>query len=913
MSDSEKMDKAPQDRSDDVRRPTGDSTGSFVPESATIWGTPHPSRMTRETSAVPQQELDATIDAGHAKGTRDRLAGLWQQGDGDGNPSQTIRGSRSMRFETASATVHAKRRLLTRPGQPRQEDCDYEFTEVLGEGGMGTVYLARQTSVDRDIAVKVIRSRYAREKSQCGKFLTEAIVTGDLEHPNIVPVYDVGADDNGHPFYAMKRVKGTPWSQVIGKMTVKENLAVLMRVCDAVAFAHARNVIHRDLKPANVMLGEFGEVLVMDWGLAVAVDEHSKAAPLTDNSAMAGTPAYMSPEMANGEIERISTRSDVYLLGGILFEIVAGKQPHEGKKVMDCLVNAALNSIPETDAEGELTDIALKAMAGDTAERYASVQEFQAAIRDYESHAQSIGLCERARARFEQAQRTREYDDFVQALFGYRQALELWGGNIEAGGAIAEVSLQYARCAYDKNDLDLAASLLDPEHPRHHRMHAKVLEAQREREARRRRYAFYRRTVTSLAAIIMIILTIGFVMIRAEKQRAVQAERSARVAQAKAESEREKADIARRAEVKQRRIADAATARAKEEEAKAVDALEKMKEAVRAMMEARSLEEEARARAKTAELMAADAQDKLAKSGLLLDNSWWTFDARQARHEQERAARRIGYGPDQTVELPDNRRMAFALIPSGSFVMGSPAKEKLRGGEEYLHRVVISRPFYMGRHEVTVGQWRAITGSLPPNNQEGTERDPTWPVMEVSWNDIETTFIPAARRFAPEGFTLRLPTEAEWEYACRAGTGSAFNTGEDESALAESGWYLSNSGRDVRPVGGRAPNQWGLYDMHGNVAEWCLDAYNPRFYLLAGANDPLNDQEADKRIIRGGGCINLPEHCRSAYRSWANADNRYRFLGFRLVLIAREGPQLIESGAADTDREALAVPDGGLE
>ena len=154
--------------------------------------------------------------------------------------------------------------------------ADYELIKELGRGGMGVVMSARQASIDRTVALKRINPAEAGKPQSRQKFLAEAIVTGDLEHPNIVPIYDVAKDESGTLFYAMKHVKGTPWDRVIHSKGLQENLEILMKAADAVAFAHSRGVIHRDLKPENIMLGGFGEVLVMDWGLAMTVGPPSE-------------------------------------------------------------------------------------------------------------------------------------------------------------------------------------------------------------------------------------------------------------------------------------------------------------------------------------------------------------------------------------------------------------------------------------------------------------------------------------------------------------------------------------------------------------------------------------------------------------------------------------------------------------
>ena len=211
-------------------------------------------------------------------------------------------------------------------------------------------------------------------------------MTGDLEHPNIVPIYDLGEDDTGMLFYSMKRVKGIPWDKVIGQKSFDENLEIWMKVADAVGFAHSRGVVHRDIKPENVMLGDFGEVLLMDWGLAIVL--HS---PSANKAGMAGTPAYMPPEMAIGTGDARGPASDIYLMGAILYEIITG----HARRIPDprsraCLLAAAQNEIQPSPRSGELVDIALKAMAAEPEDRYASMVDFQEAIRQYRSHRRAF-------------------------------------------------------------------------------------------------------------------------------------------------------------------------------------------------------------------------------------------------------------------------------------------------------------------------------------------------------------------------------------------------------------------------------------------------------------------------------------------------------------------------------------------
>jgi serine/threonine protein kinase len=418
---------------------------------------------------------------------RQRLKALWGQSSGQSLPHMTMRGSGQRRVseEPVSTLVIRERALrATRVAKHRdspEAGADYDLLGVLGEGGMGVVYTARQASIDREVAVKMLKPEMVRSEFQRRKFLSEAAVTGELDHPNIVPIYDLGQSPDGALFYSMKKVQGTPWSKVVAKSTLQENLETLMKVADAVAFAHSRGVIHRDLKPENIMLGEFGEVLVLDWGLAVATEGHRATPNIPSAQNIAGTPAYMAPEMATGPMELITKASDVYLLGAILYEVVTGAPPHYGKTAMDCLTAAARNKIVATTNRSELVDIARTAMATDPADRYGSVQEFQTAVREYQSHYESISLSERAENELDAATQTDDYRDYARALFAFEEAYALWSGNHKAQAGISLARLRYAGSAHRKHDYDLGLSLIEPKDPAHvdlrDRLFASKLEA----------------------------------------------------------------------------------------------------------------------------------------------------------------------------------------------------------------------------------------------------------------------------------------------------------------------------------------------------------------------------------------------------------------------------------------------------
>ena len=232
--------------------------------------------------------------------------------------------------------------------------------------------------------------------------------------------------------------------------------------------------------------------------------------------------------------------------------------------------------------------------------------------------------------------------------------------------------------------------------------------------------------------------------------------------------------------------------------------------------------------------------------------------------------------------------MELIEIPAGKFTMGSPEDEKDRFGAEAQVRVTLTKPFGLGKTEVTQGQWKSVMGTEPWEGKGSAQADKDCPVMYVSWDDAtefceNLTAIERNSGKLKANEEYRLPTEAEWEYACRAGTQTAFSFGDDEKQLGEYAWFKGNTGSEqyVHKVGLKKPNPWGLYDMHGNAWEWCSDWYGNQ---LAGGVDPIGPDVGSKRMDRGGSWRNNPGLCRSAYRSRSDPSSRNATaLGFRVA------------------------------
>jgi serine/threonine-protein kinase len=289
----------------------------------------------------------------------------------------------------------------------------YTMSRLHATGGIGRVWLARDTSLGRDVALKEIRPERADNPVVWARFLKEAQITGQLEHPGIVPIYEVSQRPDEHPFYTMRFVRGRTLSEAVahyharrqrgeaGPMELRELLGNFVGVCHAVAYAHSRGVIHRDLKPTNVVLGDFGEVIVLDWGLARLLAQpegEADLAPLelsaedrlqeTMEGQVLGTPAYMAPEQAEGRRDVIGPATDIYGLGAVLYEVLTGRPPFDGPETTSVLRRVVheppappRSIVPGTAAA--LQAVCLKALAKKPAERYSSASELASEIRHY--------------------------------------------------------------------------------------------------------------------------------------------------------------------------------------------------------------------------------------------------------------------------------------------------------------------------------------------------------------------------------------------------------------------------------------------------------------------------------------------------------------------------------------------------
>ncbi|MFM9964999.1 MAG: protein kinase domain-containing protein [Planctomycetaceae bacterium] len=542
---------------------------------------------------------------------------------------------------------------------------DFKLVKQLGEGGMGVVYVARQQSLGREVVFKTLKPMAESQasklkasgtmnsvnKHRTDMFLSEAVVTADLFHPNIVPIYELAKAPDGSLFYTMKWVRGDGWHNRLKLMTLEENLEVLMKVSDAMGFAHSRNIANRDLKPENVMLGGYGETIVLDWGLALPFGEGKGRLPISTTAGLgSGTPAYMPPELITGPLARIGPACDIYLLGAMLFEVITGLPPHDftikksagtagsvsaGAKMAEIRRVVVDNVIRETDPKfkGELLDIAMKAMATKPEDRYRTVADFQKAIRDYEKHALSHTLAARAKelttvpaalaapltaeGKPTAATPSVGYKGYQDALALYNESLREWTGNDVARAGLTETQLNFAKLALKNGDFDLGLQVLDTNADSHVETRTLLVKAKEEREGRVRRMKVLKWTAIGLligfAGVSAFAAKGQFDLTKANKQKieaeqqataATIAKKEAEEAAARAELLRVKAENDAADAKKSKLLAEAAQKKAKEEADKA-DALAK---------EANTLAMKADAEAKLALVAKMNAEDATMKA-----------------------------------------------------------------------------------------------------------------------------------------------------------------------------------------------------------------------------------------------------------------------------------------------------------
>jgi formylglycine-generating enzyme required for sulfatase activity/tRNA A-37 threonylcarbamoyl transferase component Bud32 len=683
-----------------------------------------------------------------------------------------------------------------------QRIAHYQIESLLGEGGMGRVYKARNTRLDKTCALKILPPELARQDaSLLERFIREGRSAAAVEHPNVLPVYFIGRVEE-NCFIEMQYVDGGNLQDLMhrrGRLAVRSAALIIREVAKALQAAHEKGIIHRDIKPSNVMLSKKGQVFVADFGLAKIGAARTK---LTQEGYVLGTPLYMSPEQAMGQ--GVDHRSDIYSLGVMFFEMLAGRPPFTADTPLVVMMKHREAPIPAVtqfapDTPPQISTMIQKMMAKNPEERY-----------------QNSGEVAKELSAFLSAPKGRRFWPRAMAAVLFMA--------LAAAGVLAFVykdELQ-RRCWATKSAEDTGQ-----------KAETAAAETSKPPGVRKRSEFRGQRSGTATTPV--------------------------------------PADGRRLAQIGQK----GQEGKQKESQESAQSA-EKPSPSAAIQHPASSIRHP-----EPPPPLAVPTQPSLALP------KGWTSETQRVKvaapeGEKKKKKKEITY-------YTNTIGMKLILIPEGEFMMGSPGTEAGRRSDEGpQHKVRITKPFYLGAFEVTQQQYQAIMGKNPAKFEGETN-----PVESVSWNMA----VPFCKRLSQkEGVEYRLPTEAEWEYACRAGSTTPFYTGATISTEQANydGNYTYGSGqkgehrqKTIR-VGSFPPNSLGLYDMHGNVWEWCQDWYDGSYYANSPSQDPKGPDSGTARVLRGGSWYYEPNNLRSAFRFRLPPAMKADNTGFRVAVVVQE-------------------------
>ena len=639
----------------------------------------------------------------------------------------------------------------------------YIIQGKLGEGGMGAVYIAKDTQLDRDVALKIPKFS-PDDKVSIEWFYREARSMATIHHPNLCPVFDVGVIDNIH-YMSMAYIEGRPLTDYVKSdkpIQARQVAAVVRKIAVALEEAHRSGIVHRDLKPDNIMINTRKEPVIMDFGLARR--ENPNEGQLTKTGQIMGTPSYMAPEQVEGNNELIGPRTDVYALGVIMYQMLCGELPFKGV-VTRVLAKIITEQPPapseiQADVDPELERICLKAKDRVPDKRYSSAAELANDLKKYLAGSTSGDTVRRAKSASKTGKEVTQTDQLANEYF------------------------DAAPASYSAGELANEYQLVD--------------------EYEEVEYVPYRsRQKTS---------------------------------DSKGKSKSKKSKLRKNKGRKKGALAW-------------IDPLwMKVGGGVAACLVMTAL--------------------------FFMFNGGGDNSPGFSGGSEDPTIGSAGQPMPEPLSV-NSIGMRFVSIQAGTFTMGEG---------ETAHQVTLTQAFHLGQCEVTQGQYERVMGNNPSyfsptgdGNQKVSGIDTSQlPVTDVTWN-LAVEFCRTLSELPEEksaGHVYRLPTEAEWEYACRAGTTTKYSFGNSQSELGDYAWYRGNSGKTTHPVGGKKPNPWGLYDMQGNAWEWCSRYSGGR---LTGPSS------GSIRMIRGGSWDDDSDDCRSAIRYENSPDYRRDHLSFRVI------------------------------
>ena len=692
----------------------------------------------------------------------------------------------------------------------------YRLLEVKGRGSFGEVWRATDEKLQSEVAIKVY---IALDPKGLEEFVSEYKVANTLSHPNLLHAdyFDVW---NNRPFIVMPYCPDSSGA-LVGKMDEETAWRFLRDVSGGLAYLHGKGIIHRDIKPDNILRDKEGRFLISDFGISTKMRStlrRNSTRLMDEKNDLAGTIGYMAPELFTKKPEAVKA-TDIWALGASLYELLSGELPFMGQGGVMQLHGA---EVPELEGKysQDLQTMLEACMTKDTWERPTAeqLQSYAEAKLRGETPARlwkSGSVSEKREEQNATLKPKQEVSDKPQG----NQTMAISQENVTGGSKKADAGSDTREEGRKKKSgwiwgiallVVFAAGILLWQNKQNQ---AKQEEQKRVALAEKARQ-------DSLANAL------------AEAQRKVrEAEESYRKAEQEQEEARKQWDAEAKAE--QERLAQ--QERQRQEEARKQRDAEAKAEQERLAQQERQRQEEAR---KQRDAEARQRQE-------------------EARKQREAEARRRATS-NQIIRV-GNVEFEMVYVEGGTFLMGAT---KDQGDDAYFwekpnHAVTLSS-YRMGKYEVTQALWEEVMGRNPSKNKQGGK----YPVENVSWNDCQK-FIEKLN--ARTGLKFRLPTEAEWEYAARGGNKSKGYKYAGSDDLDEVGWYRNNSNYKFSyPVGQKKPNELGIYDMSGNILEWCQDKYGR--YSNRTQTNPIGAVDGRYRVLRGGGIWSSAKDCRVSNR-----------------------------------------------
>jgi formylglycine-generating enzyme required for sulfatase activity/serine/threonine protein kinase len=775
----------------------------------------------------------------------------------------------------------------------------YEIQEEIGRGGMATVYRAVQKSLDRTVALKVVHQNLLHDSEFVARFHREAKLCASLNHPNIVHVYDEGEVSGVH-FMAMEYLEGQDLRHLIrsrGKLTPEQTLQYLLPVAEALDYAHGRGLIHRDIKSANIFIcnnpaterSRSARIVLMDFGIAHA----AAGTQLTKAGTVIGTPEYMSPEQADGRA--VDHRTDLYSLGVVMYECLTGRVPFTSDNAVSTIYKV-LNEQPDEAAFGNITYrvkvLAMSLLSKNPANRPASGAKTAEAIRLLQQGKEwQPPAPVQAAPKPTAAPKPAAAPGETIKLSGTppprpkpkappqkkNVSPQVW-----AMGAIGVILIA-----------TLLAVLLQPPQrpgqPETAKIETPAPQAAQPLIDTKDENAWQQADGSGTLAAYNKYLELF-----PKGHYAVEAAGKVEQLKAEEESRRKAAEAEKKRQAERDRLA----AEKRDEEAWKLAQNTNTPSGYAGYLKNPKGKYRTQAKAKKDELEAKEKQEREAREKDLAAwqaaqsaNTIAAYD-QYLRHypdgEYAGQARTNKAALEEAARLADPFHDQMVFVKGGTFTMGCTAEQSnCASDEKPAHQVTVS-DYFIGKYEVTQKQWREVMGTTV--SQQRDKANTSWPLQGegdnypmyyVSWDEVQE-FIKKLNQ--KTGKKYRLPTEAEWEYAARGGSAGSPTRYSGSNNIDEVAWYTSNSGSKTNPVGRKKPNELGIYDMSGNVWEWCEDDWHDNYNgAPTDGRAWIDSPRSNRRLLRGGSWYLLARHCRVSGRYRGSPDDRYSVFGFRLA------------------------------